>query len=174
VVSFFACTLASITAGARTLFLMSRDGFALRRCGMAHPRHQTPHQAVLIVSAAALVMAVCLCLRGTTPFDLNGWLGTLATYGFLIAYGLACLAAPLKLRRQNSLSWRAALVAAAALLILGETLWLSVDLSAPPPNNWLPFLYFGLMLAGLLTSATSMRAKCVATPSVEVTASPDL
>jgi amino acid transporter len=174
VVSFFACTLASITAGARTLFLMSRDGFALRRCGMAHARHQTPHQAVLIISAAALAMAVFLCLRGATPFDLNGWLGTLATYGFLIAYGLACLAAPLKLQRQNALSWRAALVAAAALLIVGGTLWLSVDLSAAPPNNWLPFLYFGLMLAGLLISAISMRAKCVATPSVEVTASPDL
>jgi amino acid transporter len=54
-VSFFACTLASITAGARTLFLMSRDGYALRQCGMAHPRHRTPHAAVLVISAAALM-----------------------------------------------------------------------------------------------------------------------
>jgi amino acid transporter len=173
-VSFFACTLASITAGARTLFLMSRDGFALRQCGIAHPRHRTPHQAVLIISAAALVMAVFLCLRGTTPFDLNGWLGTLATYGFLIAYGLACLAAPLKLQRQNSLSWSAGLVAAAALLIVGGTLWLSFDLSAAPPNNWLPFLYVGLMLAGLLATGISVRSKRVRTSSVEITAGRDV
>jgi amino acid transporter len=153
---------------------VGRDGFALRQCGIAHSRHRILHQAVLIISAAALVMAVFLCLRGTTPFDLNGWLGTLATYGFLIAYGLACLAAPLKLRRQNSLSWRVGLVAAAALLIVSGTLWLSFDLSAPPPNNWLPFLYFGLMLAGLLASRISMRSKRVRTSSVEITAGRDV
>jgi amino acid transporter len=156
-ISFFACALASITAGARTLFLMSRDGHALRRCGKTHERHQTPHAAVIAVAVAALIPAVLLCLRGVNPFDLNGWIGTVATYGFLTAYGLACFAAPIKLRKESRLSASAVLIAAGALTIIGGTLWLSLDLSAPPPNNWLPFLYLGLLGAGTLVSGLRRR-----------------
>jgi amino acid transporter len=154
IVSFFACALASITAGARTLFLMSRDGHAFRNCGKAHERHKTPHAAVIAVAAAALIPAVLLCLRGVNPFDINGWLGTVATYGFLTVYGLACFAAPVKLRKEGRLSPGAILIAASALIIVGGTFWLSADLSAPAPNNWLPLLYLGLLAAGTLISAT--------------------
>src|SRR3984957_14604912 len=94
VVSFFGCASASITAGARTLFLMSRDGHAFRNCGKAHERHRTPHAAVIAVTAAAVIPPVLLFLRGVNALDLNGWLGTVATYGFLTVYGLVCFAAP--------------------------------------------------------------------------------
>jgi amino acid transporter len=156
-ISFFACALASITAGARTLFLMSRDGHAFRRCGKAHERHQTPHAAVIAVAAAALIPALLLCLHGVNAFDLNGWLGTVATYGFLTAYGLVCFAAPIKLRKESKLSASAVLIATGALIIIGGTLWLSLDLSAPPPNNWLPFLFLGLLAAGTLVSGLRRR-----------------
>jgi amino acid transporter len=157
VVSFFACALASITAGARTLFLMSRDGHAFRNCGKAHERHKTPHAAVIAVAAAALIPAVGLCLRGVNPFDLNGWLGTVATYGFLTVYALVCFAAAVKLRREGRLSPGAILIATSALIIVGGTFWLSADLSAPAPNNWLPFLYLGLLAMGTLVSAMRRR-----------------
>jgi amino acid transporter len=156
-ISFFACALASITAGARTLFLMSRDGHMLRHCGNTHERHQTPHTAVIAVAAAALLSALFLCLRGVNPFDLNGCLGTLATYGFLTVYGIVCVIAPIKLYREKRLSVAAILIAAGALIIVGGTLWMSLDLSAPPPNNWLPFLYLGLVVAGGLVSAMCRR-----------------
>lgn len=157
VVSFFACALASITAGARTLFLMSRDGHAFRNCGKAHERHKTPHAAVIAVAAAALIPAVGLCLRGVNPFELNGWLGTVATYGFLTVYALVCFAAAVKLRREGRLSPGAILIATSALIIVGGTFWLSADLSAPAPNNWLPFLYLGLLAMGTLVSAMRRR-----------------
>lgn len=48
VVSFFACTLACITAGARTLFRMSRDGYVSSLFGRAHASNRTPHAAVIL------------------------------------------------------------------------------------------------------------------------------
>jgi hypothetical protein len=54
--------------------------------------------------------------------------------------------------RKAKLSASAVLIAAGALIIIGGTLWLSLDLSAPPPDNWLPFLYLGLLAAGILAS----------------------
>jgi hypothetical protein len=88
---------------------------------------------------------------------------------------MACFAAPLKLQRQNALSWSARLIAAAALLIIGGTLWLSVDLTAAPPDDWLPILFLGLMLAGLLLSGMSMKSKRrVPGSPVEITAGRDV
>lgn len=156
-VSFFACCLASITAGARTLFLMCRDGHVTRRWGRAHARYQTPHAAVVVIAAATFIPAIYLCLRGANPFDVNGWLGTLATYGFLTAYGLVCLAAPIKLYRERRLTIVSASVAIAALALVAGIFWMSLDLSAPAPNNWLPFLYVGLVAAGMLVSTIRRR-----------------
>jgi amino acid transporter len=132
---------------------MSRDGHAFRNCGKAHERHRTPHAAVIAVTATSLIPAVLLCLRGVNPFDINGWLGTVATYGFLTVYALACFAAPVKLRKEGRLSPGAILIAAGALIIVGGTFWLSADLSAPAPDSWLLFLYLGLLAAGTLVSA---------------------
>jgi amino acid transporter len=155
--SFFACCLASITAGARTLFLMCRDGHVTRRWSQAHARHQTPHAAVVVIAAATFLSAVFLCLRGANPFDVNGWMGTLATYGFLTAYGMVCVAAPIRLYRERRLTVVSAAIAFGALVIVGGTLWMSIDLSAPAPNNWLPFLYVGLLVAGMLVSVFRRR-----------------
>jgi hypothetical protein len=110
-----------------------------------------------VIAAATFLPAVFLCLRGANPFDVNGWMGTLATYGFLTAYGMVCVAAPIRLYRERRLTVVSAAVALGALVIVGGTLWMSIDLSAPAPNNWLPFLYVGLLVAGMLVSAFRRR-----------------
>jgi amino acid transporter len=57
VVSFFSCFLACITAAARVLFLMGRNGALHSVLGEAHEENQTPHRAVLLSSIAAFLPA---------------------------------------------------------------------------------------------------------------------
>src|SRR5580704_9620509 len=64
VVTFFSCFLACITASARVLFLMGRNGALHSVLGEAHEANQTPHHAVLLSSAVAFVPAGIMTLRG--------------------------------------------------------------------------------------------------------------
>ena len=101
VFSFFACTLACVTAAARVLFMIGRHGLLPASFGKAHYRNRTPHQAVTLSSALTLIPAAFLTTRGVTGMDVNGWIGTFATYGFVTTYVLVCVAAPLSLWRQR-------------------------------------------------------------------------
>src|SRR6202030_2045351 len=97
-VSLFAGTLACITAAARVLLLMSHNGLAHGGLRSTHARNETPHRAVLVISAAAVLPVVVLAARGASGLDVYGWLGSLATYGFIVTYALVCVALPGYLR----------------------------------------------------------------------------
>src|SRR6266849_6569635 len=86
VLSFFSCFLACITAAARVLFLMGRQGALHSLLGEAHEENRTPHRAVLLSSIAAFLPAGIMMLRGMNLFDIYGLVGTLATFGFVTAY----------------------------------------------------------------------------------------
>lgn len=115
VMSFFACALATTTALVRVLFSLSRDGVAPAAVGRTHSRFHTPHVALasaLPVTVAALAVPVALGVPTGTALVV---LLTVATCGFLVAYLLVCLAAPVFLRRIDELTWPA--VAASAVIV---------------------------------------------------------
>lgn len=139
--SMFACVLACLTAAARVLLLMSHRGLAHARLTRTHQRNETPHAAVLVTATVTLVATVALVLRGVSGSDIYGWMGTLATYGFLTAYALVCLAVPGYLRRHGVLTpgWTALAGAGcvAMLLAVGGSVY-------PVPQGayrWLPYIY---------------------------------
>jgi amino acid transporter len=152
--SMFACVLACITAASRVLMLMSHRGLAHRRLSQTHVRNETPHWAVGVTAAATLIPTVLLALGGVSAMDIYGWLGSLATYGFITVYALVCVALPMHLRREEKagkdrLTAGVLLLsiagAAAMLLALAGTLY-----PVPPaPYSWLPYFYLGYLLLGL-------------------------
>lgn len=156
-VSFFACTLACITAGARTLFRMSRDGYVHPLFGRAHRTNHTPHAAVLLTAILAFVPAIVLALRHTNPLDVYGWLGTVATDGFLIAYLLVSIAALTHSYRERTLSPLRITLSLGSLAALALAFWSAVDPGAPAPYNWLPYAYLALLLVGLAFSYRVIR-----------------
>lgn len=89
--SMFACVLACTTAGARVLLTMSHHGLTHAHLTRTHHRNETPHIAVLVTGIVTFVLTVALALRGISGADIYGWMGSLATYGFLTAYALVCL-----------------------------------------------------------------------------------
>ena len=63
-ISFFACVLASINAGARILFTLSRHGVLHASVGSAHTTNATPHVAVTLISILTFLIPLGLLVAG--------------------------------------------------------------------------------------------------------------
>lgn len=164
-VSMFACTLACITAAARVLLRMAQDGLVHRHLSRAHARNQTPHTAVIAVSVLTLLPVLGLSLRGVSGADIYGYMGSLATYGFIVVYGLVAVALPIYLKREQQLTMPTvvlSVVASVAMLAaLGGTLY-----PVPArPYNWLPYLFLVYLLGGLAWFAAAGRRRAVGSSS---------
>jgi amino acid transporter len=113
--SFFACTVATGNVLVRVLFSMARDGILPQALGHTHRRYRTPHVAILTALPLAGAAPVALLATGMPPGGVLTLLLSVASAGFLAAYLLVCLAAPLFLRRIGELT--AAPVVATAVIV---------------------------------------------------------
>lgn len=157
VVSFFACTLACITAAARAALLMSAHGTLPILLSRAHDQNQTPHIAVLASAIGAVLPAVWLTLRHVDGFDLYGWVGTVATFGFVTAYVLVVAAALVRLQRAKQLDWLRTVV---GIFTLGFLCWVlvgSLNLDANGSERWLAPIFFVLLASGVLLGIVFRR-----------------
>ena len=97
-------------------------------------------------------------MRGFGGMDINGWTGTFATYGFVTAYVLVCVAAPLSLKRRGKLRPRHVAMAVAAIAFMGVTLLGNIYPRPPAPYSWMPFAYAGCLAVGPLWLAWRKHA----------------
>jgi amino acid transporter len=150
VVSFFACVLASINAGARILFLMGRHGVFHSSVGDAHATNETPHNALTIAAVLAFIPAAVLSLKGFGQFDIYGWIGTIATFGFIVAYIGVSIAAPVYLAQRKELKPGHVVVSLLGIVFVGVALVGSLYPAPPAPLNYLPYIFLGLLLVGVV------------------------
>lgn len=118
IVSLFGCTLASINAGARILFTMARHGIFHNSIGKAHDANGTPHIAVTMSSLFVFLVPASMSLFGLKILDVYGYLGTIATYRFLVTYILISIAAPMYLYREGILKVVDVAIAVVAVLFM--------------------------------------------------------
>jgi amino acid transporter len=157
VVSMFACVLACITASARVLMLMAHHGLAHKRLTHTHKRNATPGGAVLVIGALMLLPTAALTMRGVSGSDIYGWMGSLATYGFITVYGQVTFALPFYLKVKQHLTAPLLLLSIAATAAMVLALVGTLYPVPPAPYNWLPYLYLGYLIAGLVWFAASTR-----------------
>lgn len=163
--SLFAGSLACITAAARVLLLMSHHGLAHKSFRATHVQHETPHRAIVITGIASVAPVAFLALRGASGLDIYGWMGSLATYGFIVTYGLVSLALPRYLRYNGYLSsgGRAITLLASLAMLLA----LIGNLYPVPegPYGKLPYVYLAYLAAGMLWFALRRNGSSESQPS---------
>lgn len=158
-VSMFACTLACITAAARVLMRMARDGMVHNRLGNAHEKNATPAAAVVATGLVTALPVAVLSLRGVSGFDLYGWMGSLAVYGFITTYGLAAIALPIYMKRNHHLTTGTVVLSVAATLAMILAMAGTLYPVPASPLNWLPYVYLAYILCGVAWFALTARKR---------------
>jgi amino acid transporter len=155
--SYFACTLGSLNAGARILYYLAQNRLFVPSFGSAHPVNKTPHRGIALIAVIAIACPAALLLSKVLLPDCINYLTQLASYGFIGGYFLVCLAMPFFLLRRKILRRLDVAVSAAALLILAAVLALSVFPVPAAPWRYLPYLFLAALLIGIAVSISYAR-----------------
>lgn len=149
-ISFWACFLACINAGARILFIMGQHGIFNSSIGVAHDKNKTPHIAITISTILASVIPFILILNKDGLIEIYGWVGTIATYGFILTYALIAVSAPLYLYREKELKRHHIVLSMITILVLLIPIIGSVyaNASSGAPYSWFIFIFIGWLAVG--------------------------
>lgn len=149
VISLFACSLACVTATSRILLSMSRDGLIHANLGRSHDTNATPHVAATVSAILMLGVLIGLSLKGYVPLDIYNMNGTIATYGFLVAYILIAVGAVVSASRDKTLSPWLISSAVIGVLFMGLAVKGSVFPWPAAPDNYLPGVFAAYMALGI-------------------------
>jgi amino acid transporter len=146
-VSFFSLSLSCLNGGSRIMYPMARHGIFSGHLGRAHATNRTPHVAVTVYIGMIFALPAFLMIF-TNPLTAFGDAGTLAALGFLVAYYLITVAAPLYLKKLGQLRPRNVVLASVAVLcLLVPTVGSFYPMPAWPVNLF-PYIYLGYMAIG--------------------------
>jgi amino acid transporter len=159
-VALFSGVLACIIAAARVLLLMAHNGLAHESLRSTHERNETPTAATVATGLATLIPVALLAARGANGLDVYGWLGSLATYGFIVTYGLVCFALPRYLRDHHSVV-NTATKTVPWIGVIAMILALAGNLYPVPegPYGKLPYIYLVYLFIVLMWSMVRSRLR---------------
>jgi amino acid transporter len=140
-ITMLSCTLACVTAAARVLLNMAHNGLVVGALASVHPQNRTPHVAVVAAAVVTMLLSVPLSVGKVSGETIYDWMGSLATYGFIVVYALVAVALPIYLRRRQKLTY--ASISLSALSVVAMALVLAGTLYPVPaaPLNWLPYIF---------------------------------
>jgi amino acid transporter len=137
--SMFACALACLTAGSRMLLSLGHDGLLPKLFTHTSKHTHAPDVAIWAVAIPMTVIPVAYVAAGSGDAALSSEEGTLATYGFMLAYGLVAVAAPVYLAKLNegkALAWILGVLGAVTMLFVFYVNWIPTAI----PNDIFPAL----------------------------------
>ncbi|MBA8815508.1 amino acid transporter [Microbacterium halimionae] len=148
--SFLACAIGSTTALTRVLFTMGRDGVLPRVAGRTHRRFGTPIGAIWLSLPVITIAPLLLTVAGIEIRDAMHVTIALGGVGYIVAYILVCVSAPVFLRRIGELTLSAAVVAGVSAIALTGALiaFLVVDAASGSLAIWI--VLFVALVAGVI------------------------
>jgi amino acid transporter len=147
-VSFFSLSLSCINAGSRIMYPMARHGVFPHQVGASHRKNQTPYVAIVIFTLAVFLIPTIMQAY-TNPLTTFGDAGTLAAFGFLLAYFMISVAAPMFLRKRGELTRRNLVVSGLAIAFLLVPTVGSFYPVPPYPIRLFPYFFLAYMLVGV-------------------------
>jgi amino acid transporter len=158
-ISFFSLTLSCLNAGSRIIYPMGQHLVFPRHLGRAHATNGTPHVAISVYIAIMFLVPTVLEIN-TNPLTTFGDAGTLAAFGFLLAYFLISIAAPVYLFKRREMRPRDVIVAILACLCLLVPTVGSFYPPPPYPVDIFPYIFAGYMaLGGIWLFTVSRRQR---------------
>lgn len=127
---------------------MARHGIFHNSMGKAHDANGTPHIAVTMSSLFVFLVPASMSLFGLKILDVYGYLGTIATYGFLVTYILISVAAPMYLYREGILKFMDVAIAIIAVAFMLIPVVGSVYPIPASPFNVFPYLFLMYLVVG--------------------------
>ncbi|HWE74446.1 MAG TPA: APC family permease [Stellaceae bacterium] len=166
-VSFFALNLSTINAGGRVIYAMGRHGLFHSATADTHSTNETPHIAVTIMALIAFSVPSAALIGGVAPLDCFNYVGTCAAFGFMVAYTLVTIAAPVYLKRRGELKGKDIAGCAAALILLAIPAVGSVYPIPDPPVNYFPYGFLVYLAVGIVWIVSVYRRKPAAIAFVQ-------
>jgi amino acid transporter len=146
-VSFFSLSLSCLNSGSRIIYPMARHGIFTGHLGRAHASNRTPHVAVTVYISIVFAIPAFLSIF-TNPLTAFGDAGTLAAFGFLLAYFLITIAAPVYLKKIGELKRSHIIMMITALVCLMVPTIGSFYPLPPYPVVLFPYIFLGWMILG--------------------------
>ncbi|MDE8349139.1 MAG: APC family permease [Acidocella sp.] len=147
-ISAFACALACINASSRMMYSMGRYQFLHGSMGMVHKVHKTPHMAVFV--SVAIVTLFFLVLTPQTFLNAFNETGTIATYGFVVVYLGVAISASFDMKKVGLMTAKTVIISAIGAALMLFVVYSSVIPWPPAPDQYLPEIFIGYLLIGLV------------------------
>jgi amino acid transporter len=147
-ISFFALSLSCVNGGSRILLPLGKHGMVSKKLHVSHATNLTPHMGIGLYYGVLLVAVFVWHGLGGSVLTMFGDAGTLAATGFLFAYMMIVVAAPLYLKKLGELkSNNVAIAIVGFALLMVPLVGLFYPLPAFPIDLF-PAFFAAYMLAG--------------------------
>lgn len=158
--AIIAVLLAIHTANFRVIYALGRDGALPKLLGRTHPRHKTPHMAIIAYSIFTLVIGLAAGIAWG-PLPAFGDLGYLSSLAILPVYIGANIALPFfiyhRYRSEFSVVVHVIFPAVSSVIFL-LAIWLSIHpYPATAPTKFFPPLLAVFVVAAIITAIVLRR-----------------
>jgi len=148
-ISAAACASASLNAAARGVYSLGREDILPGSFGRSHSKFKTPHVAIYALAPVVGAVPFVMVAYGTSPLNIFGYLATVATFGYLLAYLLVSIAAPFFLARRKVLTPLPVIVTVLAAAAIGYVLYKTLVPVPPGPYSTFPYIFLAWIVLGL-------------------------
>jgi amino acid transporter len=163
-ISCFGCALGGFNAGSRVIYSMARDRRVWRYFEAIHPVNGTPYRALALFGVISIVVPSAMIFSGVTMAQSMDYLMQIASFGFLGGYIAICLAAPFYLAKHHQLGFAPLATAGVTVAVLGTVLFMSLVPMPDPPWRYLPYIFAGLLILGMVISGLVRGANAPGSP----------
>ena len=150
VISFFSSTLGCVSAGARILYTMGKDGMLSRALYKTNPKHHTPSAGITVLIAASLVVFTA-CFK-TTALNVARYTATIGTLTLLLTYLSATICALLFFHRNKIWNGIKLILPVLSICMLVFVFFLNLYPVPEYPMNLIPYSVILWLVIGIFIS----------------------